>query len=372
MRPAMCFFAWVDSIFPGPSTLKGRLEALRGAQRDRTATLALPRGILAPMLRVGLVGTGDAGRHHGRALQTVSNEGRLVWTSIAARDPAGIARFRTELGVADSVASFPSLEAMIDARVCDAVILATPDGLHAEQVERAARAGLHVLVEKPLALSHADGARAVFSARRSDVSLAVGYHLRHHRAHRLMVERLAELVGPVRTIYVRWAWPDPATDGWRAKGNGARFWSLAALGTHGIDLALLLAGPAAATDLDVTALTLPRNAIDREAEVTLRLGEVLAHVSVSVAHRAVSRVVVTGDAGELEAIGTLGARGDGELLHRAPRTAPTAIAFEAESPYACQLRDLVARAPHGFAEDPSLLANLDVLDRISAPGAGAS
>jgi len=32
----------------------------------------------------------------------------------------------------------------------------------------------------------------------------------------------AELVGVVRTVFVRWAWPDPATDGWRARGEGAR------------------------------------------------------------------------------------------------------------------------------------------------------
>ena len=112
-------------------------------------------------------------------------------------------------------------------------------------------------------------------------------------------------------------------------------------------------------------MTLPRGAIDRAAEVTMRLGDVLAHVSVSVAHRAVSRVLVTGDAGELEAIGTLGARGDGELLHRAPRQSAVAIAFEAENPYAAQLRDFVARAPRGFTDDPALLANLDVLDRIA-------
>ncbi len=319
------------------------------------------------MLRVGLVGTGDAGRHHGRALQAVAAEGALAWTAVAARDATGVATFREDLGVTDAVASFASLEALIDARVCDAVILATPDGIHAEQVEQAARAGLHVLVEKPLALSRDDGARAVASARVSDVHLAVGYHLRHHRAHRLAFDRLPELVGPVRSVFVRWAWPDPATGGWRAKGQGARFWSLAALGTHGIDLALWLAGAGAATECDVAALTLPRGAIDRAAEVTMRLGDVLAHVSVSVAHRAVSRVLVTGDAGELEAIGTLGARGDGELLHRAPRQSPVAIAFEAESPYAAQLRDFVARAPRGYAEDPAFLANLDILDRIPIP-----
>jgi predicted dehydrogenase len=268
------------------------------------------------------------------------------------------------------VASFTSLEAIIDARACDAVILATPDGAHADQVERAARAGLHMLVEKPLALSKEDGERAVASARVSGVCLAVGYQLRHHAAHMRMVERMGELVGHVRSIFVKWAWPDPATDGWRARGDGARFWSLAALGTHGIDLALWLAsgraGGAAVEATDVAALVEPRTGRDHAAEVTMRLGTILAHVSVSVVHRAASRLLVSGDAGELEAIGTLGARGDGELLHRAPRQAAATVAFDAHDPYAAQLRDFVARAPRGFSSDPALLGNLDVLDRIAA------
>jgi predicted dehydrogenase len=321
------------------------------------------------MLRVALVGTGDAGRHHARALASVEAQGRLTWSAICARDATRVAAFRTELAVPDTVPTFASLEALIDARACDAVILATPDGIHAEQVERAARAGLHVLVEKPLALTRDDGMRAVASARVSGVCLAVGYHLRHHAAHRLAMARLGELVGKVRTVHVRWAWPDPATDGWRAKGEGARFWSLAALGTHAIDLAMWITG---AVPGDVTVLLEPAAAIDRAAEVTMRLGDVLGHVSVSVAHRAISRVIVSGDLGEIEAVGTLGARGDGELWHRAARQAAVAIAFEAENPYAEQLRDFVTRAPRGFESDPALLANLDVLDRIAnvkEPGA---
>ncbi|MDB4933879.1 MAG: Oxidoreductase domain protein [Labilithrix sp.] len=317
------------------------------------------------MLRVGLVGTGDAGKHHARALTTVAGEGRLTWSAVCARDAKRLARFREELAVPESVATFGTLEALIDARACDAVILATPDGVHPEQVERAARAGLHVLVEKPLALTRSGGERAVAAARVSDVHLAVGYHLRHHAAHRTLLARTNELVGNVRTIFVRWAWPDPATDGWRAKGDGARFWSLAALGTHAIDLAMWLAREDHASD--VAALLDPPSGIDRGAEVTMRLGSILAHVSVSVAHRAVSRVIVSGDAGELEATGTLGARGDGELWHRAPRQAPVAIAFEAENPYAAQVRDFLgrARAPGTFSDDASLLSNLDVLDRIT-------
>ena len=316
------------------------------------------------MLRVALVGTGDAGRHHARALATLGGERLLAWSAICARDEARIAAFRKELAVPDAVQTFQSLEALIDARACDAVILATPDGVHPEQVERAARAGLHVLVEKPLALTRADAERAVASARVSGVCLGVGYHLRHHGAHRLMMDRLEELVGQVRGVLVRWAWPDPATDGWRARGQGGHLWSLAALGTHGIDLAMWLAGAGGAA-IDVTALVEPALGIDRGAEVSMRFGGVLAHVSVSVTHRAISRVIVSGDSGEIEAIGTLGARGDGEVLRRAPGQSPVAIAFEAACPYTAQLRDFVARAPRGFVSDPALLANVDVLDRIA-------
>ena len=288
---------------------------------------------------MALVGLGDAGRHHARALKTIAAEQRLAWTAICARDPAKIATFRSELGVPDDVATFPTLDALLDARACDAVILATPDAIHAQQVERAARAGVHVLVEKPLASTLEEGALAVAAARESNVCLAVGYHLRHHAAHRAIVERLPSLVGELRSIWVKWAWPDLAM--WIAGASAG--------GSEGSEAAR------------VAAILEPPTGIDRAAEVSFRWGSALAHVSVSVVHRAVSRVLVSGDAGEVEAIGTLGARGDGELWHREPRKPPVAVAFEPSNPYAAQLRDFVSRAAAGFVDDPALLANLDIL-----------
>ena len=323
------------------------------------------------MLRMALVGIGDAGKHHARALAALASEGRLAWTAICARDAGRAATFRAELGIGDGVVTHASLDALLEARACDAVVLATPDGIHAEQIERATRAGVHVLVEKPLALTAADGRRSVQSARDANVLLAVGYHLRHHRAHRVMVERMGELVGDVRSVFVRWAWPDPSKDGWRARGEGARFWSLAALGTHGIDLAMWLAGAGAGAGAGAVGVLEPAAGIDRAAEVSFRWGSALAHVSVSVVHRAVSRVIVCGERGELEAIGTLGARGDGELFHRSPQGPAVRVAFDAENPYAAQIHDFVSRAPQGFALDPALLANLDVLDQIAEHRTGS-
>jgi predicted dehydrogenase len=74
---------------------------------------------------------------------------------------------------------------------------------------------------------------------------------------------MREKAKDLRSIYIRWAWPDPATDGWRAKGNQARFWSLAALGTHCIDLALFFTrGP----PTRIVSVREPSDGVDRAAE----------------------------------------------------------------------------------------------------------
>lgn len=321
-------------------------------------------------LRIGLIGAGDAGKHHARALLTLDRDGVAAWTALCARSTPRMDSFLREVGAPERISTFTSLEDLARARVCDAVILATPDGLHPEQIERAAADGLAVLVEKPLALSRGRGALAALAARRANVHLQVGYHLRHHAAHAEILRQAPELVGDVRSLFIRWAWPDPAADGWRARGEGARFWSLAALGTHAIDLTMMLSDATEITD--VASICEPpahTGHVDRAAEVSLRINTkggrvVLAHISVAVTHRASSRVLIAGDAGEMEAIGTLGARGDGELLWRAPRRPPVVLPFEPMNPYEAQLRDFIRRAPGGFAEDPALLTNLDVLDRI--------
>ena len=318
-------------------------------------------------MRVALVGLGDAGRHHARALAALAREGGATFAALCARDAGRIERFRGEAGVTDDVASFTSLEALLDARACDAVILATPDGVHAEQVAHAAAAGVHVLVEKPLALSRADGERALAAARAADVTVQVGYHHRFHAAHALVRERLAMLVGAPCHVFARWAWADPAAAGWRARGDGARWWALAALGTHAIDLVSWL------TDRPIVgvAAILDRNdaGMDRAADVSLALGGgLLAHVAVAVTHGAVPRVHIAGDAGEIELVATLGARGAGDIVHRAGREPPRPIAFQPVDPYLAQLRAFVIRAAAGGFDDGAALhalANLEILERIA-------
>jgi predicted dehydrogenase len=77
----------------------------------------------------------------------------------------------------------------------DAVLIAT-SGDHAPMTVAAARAGLHVFVEKPMALSSADGERMVEAAREAGVRLMVGTMKRYDPAY----ERLAELLPAVSDV----------------------------------------------------------------------------------------------------------------------------------------------------------------------------
>ncbi|MEJ7600645.1 MAG: Gfo/Idh/MocA family oxidoreductase [Kofleriaceae bacterium] len=313
------------------------------------------------MLRVGLLGTGDAGRHHARALAGAQRQGRLAWTCVAGRDPANIDRVALAIPAPTSLID---VETLFTGSACDAVIIATPDGLHAEHATRALAAGMHVLVEKPLALELADAEALVAAAR--DRVLAVGYQLRHHAGHQLVREQLPALVGELRAIHVRWAWPDPAVAGWRAQGTAARWWSLAALGTHGLDLALWLAGD------DIThaaCVREPASGIDRAAEVSLRFANgVLAQVSVAITHRALPSFTIAGTLGEVIASDTLGARGAGTIVHRdtATRTSRELV-FPVEDPYLRQLGAFAARCGGtGPRVDPHAVSNVALLHRITS------
>jgi predicted dehydrogenase len=119
--------------------------------------------------RVGLVGAGHISRTYARALAAIP-EGRAV--AVCARHPESAERFAREHGLERAAAS---LDELIDA--VDVVCVNTPNALHAEQAIRAAEAGRHVVVEKPLATTAAEGRAVVEACRRAGVGLAYAEEL---------------------------------------------------------------------------------------------------------------------------------------------------------------------------------------------------
>lgn len=106
--------------------------------------------------KVGISGGGTIGHVHANALATISNA-RLV----AVADPREEAG--QSLAKEHGATWYASLDQMLEQADLDVVIVATPSGLHPDQVARVAQAGKHVITEKPMAIT-VDGANAMIKA----------------------------------------------------------------------------------------------------------------------------------------------------------------------------------------------------------------
>src|ERR1700687_1612253 len=73
--------------------------------------------------------------------------------------------------------SYEQYDEMLKSGNVEAVYIALPNSMHAEYAERAARAGVHVLCEKPMALTEAECELMAKAAREGNVKLMVAYRL---------------------------------------------------------------------------------------------------------------------------------------------------------------------------------------------------
>jgi len=110
-----------------------------------------------PILRIGVLGTARIARGF---VAGVRGSSRVQVVAVASRAADRAAAFAQELGIPRSLASYDELLADGDV---DAVYNPLPNGLHARWSIAAARAGKHVLCEKPLACDEPEG-RAMFDA----------------------------------------------------------------------------------------------------------------------------------------------------------------------------------------------------------------
>ena len=144
--------------------------------------------IVLPMsaLRFGIVGLGAIGEKHAMGLAGSASRD-CVLGAVACANAENADRLSCELGVP----GFHSADELFASGTCDAVILATPHFLHPPLAIQAARAGLHVLSEKPLGVTVGPARQAAAACRKHKVALGVMFQQRLRPAVKRMRQLLA-------------------------------------------------------------------------------------------------------------------------------------------------------------------------------------
>ncbi len=200
------------------------------------STPATPRKI-----RFAMVGCGRISANHFDAL--AQHAERAEWVAVCDTQPEALQRAVQRTGAP----GFSSLQAMLAGSEPDIVVLATPSGLHSQQAMAVARAGRHVLSEKPMATKWDDGVAMVRECRDAGVKLFV---VKQNRLNATL-QRLKKAVEQGRfgrihmvTVNVFWTRPQSYYDAapWRGRWDmdGGAFMNQA---SHYVDMVDWLVGP---------------------------------------------------------------------------------------------------------------------------------
>lgn len=287
-----------------------------------------------------MIATG--GIAEGALAPAVTNaEGAELW-SVLSRDAGRARTFAQRHGAASPQPAHTDLDVLLADPDLDAVLIASPDGLHVEQCIAAARAGKHVLCEKPMATTAEDAGRMVAECCEAGVKLGVAYHMRWHRGHRdLAVAAHAGRLGSLRHMRAQWTHRAVDDSNWRARPDVGRWWALAGVGTHCLDQVRWYMRPTCGEVTRVTphiTRSVFRGPHDETALLALEFESgATAEICASVLFNAPKRMEVYGSDGHALFDDTFGRHGRGRIV-----THEGEHVFEFADPYTGEVEDFAA------------------------------
>ena len=275
-------------------------------------------------VRVGVVGLGAMGNFHVGYLHEI--DGALL-TAVCDADPerakkaaSGLAEIRekadprlaSRVANAQTVGQFKTYQSLLDSKLVDAVIIATPHFQHPEIALAAFERGIHVLSEKPLAV-HVKDARKVIEAhkQRPELVFALMLQMRTVGLYKKLKALIADgelgEVSRITWIVTDWfrTWTYYASGGWRATWSGEGGGVLLNQCPHNLDLLQWMLGglmPSRVTGVATIAKTHP---IEVEDEVSAILeypnGAVGHFITTTGEAPGTNRLEIVGDRGALVA-----------------------------------------------------------------------
>jgi predicted dehydrogenase len=258
---------------------------------------------------------------------------------------------------------YADLDALLaDPRV-DAVIVASPDATHEPQVIAAARAGKHILCEKPMSTTSASCKPMAEAVRKSGVTFAMGYDNRFNAGLRRIKEMMdGGEIGPVRYVHSHVTTAVSNPDDWRAAGGQSRFWAMSATGTHVLDIYRWYFGD---PERVCGAFSAPVFGGEKDEIAVMVLdypGRMMADFTVGAVLPSSSRIELHGDKGWISGDKVFGrSNAQAFITHNGKQ-----FTVEQSDPFVDEVRDFVdaireKRAPFATLEDG--LRNVEIMDR---------
>jgi predicted dehydrogenase len=128
-----------------------------------------------PILRVAIMGLGSYATRVANAMQD-SKRAKLV--GVISGTPSKIVDWQKKYGISkENCYSYSNMHQIKNNDAIDAVYVITPNGLHKEHTLMVAKAGKHVICEKPMAINPQEGQEMIDACRAAKVKLLVGYRM---------------------------------------------------------------------------------------------------------------------------------------------------------------------------------------------------
>jgi predicted dehydrogenase len=303
------------------------------------------------------------GRWGNRLIESVQGSGKVRFVKGVSREPERHREFSQKTGIR-VVSSYGRV--LKDPEI-DAVLLATPHSLHVKQVQQAAKAGKHVFVEKPLALTRRSAEKAIEACRAAGVTLGIGLNRRYQPSFLEMMNRIrAGSIGDVLHVEAAHSGPTGfslAPGNWRATRAEAPAGGMTARGIHALDAMIQIAGLVTSVYAFSDNRKLPAGVdMDDATSMLLKFANgVTGYLSALFTTAELYRVHVFGSKGWLEL------RGDTDLAFRGLQGAPEKITLPAVDKERAELEafaDAVAQRKNFLVPPEEAVNGIAVLEAI--------
>ncbi len=223
--------------------------------------LAAP-ALAAPPRKLGYAIVGLGSYSLGVIIPQLANCTHSRLAAVVSGDPVKAARTARRHGLSDhAIYSYADFDRLRDNPDVDIVYVCLPNSMHAEYTIRAARAGKHVMCEKPMATSVAECEAMIAACKRANRKLMIGYRCHFEPFNREAMRRArAGEAGKIRYVRSEHGFIQRSPDAWRLKRSLAGGGSLMDMGIYSLQAARYMTGeePVAVTARESTDRRDPR------------------------------------------------------------------------------------------------------------------